>query len=220
MAHTLDTKAQTSNNTSPVTLGYTCGASASVLVVGIGRRASSGVPPARSGGAPTYNGVALSLGVEQVGDSNVACEIWYLLNPTLSSAYNIVVPNTGGIALRVIASSYNVPSGYVSALDVANSAFGNSANPSCSVTTTVNGDAVVDMVMDEDNNIESGRTQTLLFATDEGTYSSAASYALQATLGAITFGHTMAADHWAQVMVSFKQSAISATGNNRVLMII
>lgn len=205
MAHTFDTSAQGVGSANPLLLSYTCGAGATVLVIGLVVKSLT----ARAGGNPTYNNIAMTqASTRQQAATEVAAEIWYLLNPPTGSAYNISVPNTGGLTIRIIASSYKAASGKQSALDVANGWTGTIANPSNSVTTNVNGDAVVDILAHALNTPETGRNQTLLYATDEGVWNSAAEYALQATAGSITFSHTIAADSWGQIIASFKETQV------------
>jgi len=199
MALTLDTKAQAISNSNPVVLSYTCGANAKVLVVGLAIEDSLG---SGGWGVPTYNGIAMTqVGSIQSGD--VFAELWYLLNPPTGAAYNISVSNSENLNVRIIASSYN--SDLNVALDVYGIWAGITANPSKSVITTVDGDAVVDIMGNDLNTVETGRNQTLLYATDEGTWNSASQYALQATAGSITFTHTIAAADWGFIIAAFKE---------------
>ena len=208
MALTFDTKAQGISNSNPVVLSYTCGANAKVLVVGLVIQDLYGD---WEGGAPTYNGIAMTQADStQTGGIEVVVEMWYLLNPPTGAAYNISIPNASNLYIRVIASSYN--SDLSVALDVADGWYGPTANPSNSVTTTVDGDAIVDIMGNALNTAETGRNQTLLYATDEGTWNSAAQYALQATAGSITFTHTIAAAGWGHIIAAFKEvSAVAPT---------
>jgi hypothetical protein len=203
-AHTFDTKARTSGATNPLTLSYTCGSGATLLVLGIVIAGAT----IRSGGAPTYNGVAMT----QVGSTRIATEtnvaMYYLANPSTGSAYTISVPNTGLQTLYLIASSYKAASGYSSTLDISNGSRvvdPGSANPSCSVTTTANGDVVVDILGHGLDTPPTANNWTLLSSTDDGAYSDNAQYALQATAGAIAFSWTAAVDDWAIVVGSFKE---------------
>ncbi|MFA4934532.1 MAG: hypothetical protein WC568_01725, partial [Candidatus Methanoperedens sp.] len=202
-AHTFDTSSQAVAATSPVTLSYTAGSNSTVLVVGLAINSLT----ARAGGAPTYNGIPLTqANVTQTAASEVAAELWYLLNPPTGSAFTISVPNTGTFSIRVIASTYNASAGYSSALDIAGGWTGSTANPSNSLTTTVNGDAIVDIMGNSKNTAETANNQVLLFANDEGNWNTAAQYALQATAGAITFTHTIAIPNdWGHIMAAFKE---------------
>jgi hypothetical protein len=201
MALTFDTKAQGISNSNPVVLSYTCGANAKVLVVGL---AIQDEMQEGGWGTPTYNGIAMTqAAVTRQAVSEVTVEMWYLINPPTGAAYNISVPNDPGYYIRIIASSYN--SDLNVALDVTGGWVGSTANPSKSVTTTVDGDAVVDIMANSYNSAETERNQTLLYATDEGTWNSAAQYALQATAGLITFSHTIAAADWGLIIAAFKE---------------
>ena len=57
MAHTFDNNLRFSGSNNPLTSDYTCGASAKLLVLGM---VVGSLAQERSGGAPTYNGVALT----------------------------------------------------------------------------------------------------------------------------------------------------------------
>ena len=126
---TYDTKANKarSRNSSGLTLSYTCGAGATLLVLGI---VVDGLT-ARTGGAPTYNGVALtqaSINAQAVaGETTV--ELWYLLSPPTGAAYNLAVPDDNNVYLTLEASSYKAQSGYTSALRTADLGTGTGTNP-------------------------------------------------------------------------------------------
>lgn len=180
MAHTLDTSAQISNSVAnPATASYTCAANATLLVVGIAVGASA----ARTGTAPTYNGVALlQAGTTQTQGpaGGSSCELWYMLAPPQGSSLTVSIPNTGTTNLQVVISSWISATG-MSALDQSNGlSQATGANPSTSVTTTwpSGGNVTVDMIV-ENNTLTVG--QTSLFSGTIGatgrTYG--ASYNLQ-----------------------------------------
>lgn len=202
--HSFDAKGQTSGSSAnPVTLSFTTTSGTTVLVVGLAMRSVS----ARAGGAPTFNGVALTqANTTKVAASEVSAELWYLLDPPIGT-YTISVPNSGGLTMTLMASSYKAASGKTSALDVAGGWVGNTVNPSNNLITTTYGDAVVDIMAHGLNTAETGRNQVLLYATDQGQWNTAGQYALQTTAGSITFSHTIAADNWAHLMVSFKEQS-------------
>jgi hypothetical protein len=202
-AHTFDTKARGTGTGKPQTLSYTCGSGATLLVLGIVVAGTT----ARAGGAPTYNGVSMTQvdTVRTAGETN--CEMWYLVNPSTGSAYSISVPNTGGKTLYLIASSYIAQSGYTSALDVytGTAKTSNTANPSLSVTTTVDGDVVVDILGDGYSSKPTANSHVLLYSTDDGSYSDNAQYALQASAGSITLSWTCSADDYCMIVGAFKE---------------
>jgi len=200
MAHTFDAKNRVTGTANPLLVPHTCGAGATLLVLSLVVKAAV----ARTGGAPSYNGAAMT----QVETTKIAtetnCEMWYLVNPSIGT-YNVSIPNAGALTLYAITSSYKAQSGYTSALDVSNSNTGVSANPSLSVTTTVGGDVIVDTLGDGYNSKPTAYNQTLLYSTDDGLYSDNAQYALQVSAGLITFTWTVASDDWCMIVGAFKE---------------
>ncbi|MDP3297141.1 MAG: hypothetical protein Q8N09_06045 [Thermodesulfovibrionia bacterium] len=211
-AHTFDTNLRFTGATSPLTSNYTAGAGATVLVLGI---VTAGATD-RAGGAPTYNGVALTqadITRKYATSPETSSELWYLINPPTGSAYSISVPNVFALTLRVQASTYKAQSGYTSALDVSGGNTGNTLNPSVSVTTTVNGDVIVGVLGDGAAMAPSAQTGINLNRTDNGAYSDSNQYYLQATAGAWGTGWTVAADDWGLVVAAFKERAQTTLGN-------
>jgi hypothetical protein len=207
MAHTFDAKNRVTGTAKPLLVPHTCGAGATLLVLSLVVKDAV----ARTGGAPSYNGAAMT----QVETTKIAtetnCEMWYLLNPSIGT-YNVSIPNNLGLTLYAITSSYKAQSGYTSALDVSNGERSVTANPSLSVTTTVNGDVIVDILGDGYSSKPTAYNRTLLYSTDDGQYSDNAQYALQASLGAITFTWTVAADDWCMIVGAFKEVAAGGPG--------
>lgn len=131
-----------------------------------------GASAARTGGAPTYNSVALT----QAGTTQTqgpaggsSAEIWYMLSPPLGTSLTISVPNTGTANMQVVISSFISATG-MSALDQSNGlSQATGANPSTSVTTTwpSGGNATVD-IMVENNTLTAGQT-SLFSGTIGGT---------------------------------------------------
>ncbi|MFA6148668.1 MAG: hypothetical protein WC899_10720 [bacterium] len=205
MAHTFGTKLRFTGSSAPLTGNYTCGAGSTVLVLSL---VVAGTTP-RSGGAPTFNGVALTQAGTTRGHGagyETGTELWYLLDPPAGSAYQISIPN-GGTARTIyaIASTYTSATG-ISALDVANgNAATSGANPSVSVTTTVNGAAIVASMGNGLSSAPTGRTGTSLYETDDGSYSDSGQYLLQASAGAQAMGWTIASDDWCICVAAFKE---------------
>ncbi len=214
MATSLDTKNQAFGATNPLTLSYTVGVAGKLLVVGLG----IGSTTARAGGAVTFNAVAMTqAGSTLIAAAEVGCELWYMLNPPTGAAYNISVPNTGLLNIRLMASSYVAgASGF--ALDVINGQTGTTANPSTSVTTLGNNDIVADIMASSNNNAETGRNQTLLYSNDEGLWNDSGQYAINITPQTIAFTHTIAASNWAQQVASFKDLTPMSLANFLMMM--
>lgn len=208
MTHTFDTSAQFDSSASPATTTYTCGASCTVLVVGIVTKRGGGTS-ARAGGAPTYNSVTMTQADITRNATETDCELWYLIDPDTGSAHTLSVPNTGTEQLHVHISSYNSSTG-TSAFDVASGSTGTIAVASTSVTPTVDGAAIVDICGTGHKNAPTGN-QTGLFNVDAGNYSHNSQYALQGTAGAITFSWTQdGGDDWCIVAAAFKEVSASA----------
>jgi len=200
MAHTFDAKARKTGAANPLLVSHTCGSGATLLVLCLVVKGNV----ARTGLAPSYNGATMSRAEGSIIATETNCEMWYLVNPSIGT-YNVSIPNSGGLTLYAITSSYKAQAGYTSALDVVTYNTGTTANPSLSVTTTVNGDAVVDSLGDGLNTPPTAYNQVLLYSTDDGLYSDNAQYALQASLGSITFTWTVAADDWCMILAAFKE---------------
>ncbi len=224
MAHTFDTNLRFTGSTNPLTSAYTCGASAKLFVLGI----VTGGSVQRSGGAPTYNGVELTQADETrqyITNPETSCELWYLTEPGVSSAFQISIPNPTSLTLHVQASSYNVASGFTSALDVEGGNTGLSASPSVSVTPTVNGAVIVGVLGSGQDYAPVNQSGTELNTTDNGLYSDSNQYALQATAAAIATDWTTGvygsgvygaglyggADDWCMCVAAFKQTNITVT---------
>ncbi len=205
-AHTFDTKLRITGATSPVAANYTAAAGSTVLVLGI----VTGGNVARAGGAPTYNGVALTQADstrQAAASPETIVELWYLLNPPTGSALSISIPNTGTKSLFAEASTFKAQTGYISLLDVANGNTGTSTNPTASVTTTTNGDTIVAVVGSGAQTwAPSARSGTQLADTDDGNFGDGHQYLLQTNAGAQAMSWTFGtSEDWAEVVASFKE---------------
>jgi hypothetical protein len=210
MAHTFDTSAQLVAQTgTSISLSYTAGAGATLLVLGIAIITTT----ARAGGAPSYAGITMSqAGTAQIsGGSAAQTELWYLINPPVGSANNIVVPNTGALNVTLVASTYKAAPGLTSILDVsaqATNSGGGSTNPTVSLTTTAPGCAVVSIIDDAGGTLTAG--QTNLFSGTNSTNRYGGQYALQASAGAISMNWTNATSaRWATNAAAFRETSRS-----------
>lgn len=157
MAVTFDAGSDSGNTLitgSTNTWAHTCGASATILIVGIMARDTSNLAT-----GITYNSVALTkLGSQDiVGDGML--EIWYLLNPTTGSAQNIVVTWAGSEVSSGAGSSYNGGYAFANFASAEGSGVG---NPTMTVNVTSSiGDMVVDLAsLRFGNSITVGAGQT------------------------------------------------------------
>lgn len=228
-AHTFDTSARLpssgTSTSNPLTGSYTCGAGATVLTVMLKYANST----SRTGGAPTYNGIALTQAdiTRKAASSPEGCaELWYLLNPPTGSSYTVSIPNSNTKTMVAYVASAKACPGYASALDVAGGNTGTSTNPTASVTTTVVGDILFAVVFNGATTwAPSGRTGTQLYDSDDGAWGGGSQYLIKTDTGsqamAWTFGTS---DDWGECVAAFKQIAptvislsaasITATGQN------
>lgn len=205
-AFTLDTSAESAASAAnPLTLAYTCGANAKLLVLAIG----TGTNTSRTGGSPTYNGVTmLRVGTEILGAVEVTSELWYLSGPVTGSSLNISVPNSGTKTIRLAASSFNnTGTGVIGAgLESFTTTNTTAANPSLSITPATDGTVIVDSLADGNTTVPSANSQTLIFKNDNGSWSNNSQYALVGTRAATTFSWTVNSDDVAFVVGVFKES--------------
>lgn len=97
-------------NTNPRTGSFTCASGVTLLIVSI---CTSGLTD-RTGGAPTYNSVALTqAGSNQklASTGETVSELWYMLNPPTGSSYTVSVPNAGSLYLTIGITSFSSPPG-------------------------------------------------------------------------------------------------------------
>jgi hypothetical protein len=217
MAHTFDTKAQISGATNPVTGNYTCGVGTTLLVLGI----VAGGGTARAGGTPTYNGVAMTevySGIKAVSSPETVVDMYYMLAPPTGSSLQISIPNTGTLSLWCCASSYKAQTGYTSAYDTKHSATGTSTNPTDDVTTTVAGDAIVQVLGDGRNAVPTANSDVLLYKTLHSTYSDDHQYKLPSDYGLNTVSWSCLSDDWAIITGAWKEVIIATQKSLSVAM--
>lgn len=206
--HTFVNSKRWKGNGSPSARAFDCGTDATLLVLTI---VGAGTTQ-RAGGAPTYNGVALTQADQTRGGATgyeTSAELWYLIDPP-SGANTISVPNTGAITLYATASSYSAGDGYTSAFDA--SGFNEAttgANPSASVSASVAGDVYVAVLGDGLATAPTARTGTALAEVDDGSYSDNHQYYIKAGTGSQTISWTIASDDHAMVVAAFKVVAVS-----------
>ncbi len=211
-AHNFDTSETDGTTTfattpNPRTISYTAGSGSTVMVLNI----FTATLTARAGGAPTFNGKTFTqVGTRQTSGATGegAVEMWYLLLTAADtgSAYTVSVPNTGSLAMRIHVSTYKSASGE-SALDVSAQTSANpGTNPSQSITTTVDGDVMVDALFTGYTTPPSAyNVGVQLYGQDGGSYGAASRYYLQETAGSQTLSWTQPSDDYALITASFKE---------------
>src|SRR3990172_9139769 len=210
MALTFDTKLRIpatalSTTTGAPTADFTCGADAEVLVVMIMWAGQT----ARTGGSPTYNGVALTEASTRQGVTETSVELWYMLAPPVGSALSVSVPNDGGRTMWVYVASGNAAVGYTCALDAVGQNATTGASPNISITTLTANTLVFAVVATGDNTFApTARTGTLLYEEDIAAYGSAGQYFVKTDVGSQTMSWTEAtSDDYGAIAVAFKEVA-------------
>ena len=171
----------------------------------------------RAGGAPTYNGVAMT----QANSTQKAAttpessmEIWYIVGANAAVAATAVIPNTGSLTISYAFATGKAGSGLTSVFDNAIGANGTSTNPSCGAMTVAAGTitfaGVASGLQTWSMAVAGGATQIL--SDDNGATGCAASYLLSAGGGSQTMSWTAGSDDWGAVAVSFKEATPPVTG--------
>lgn len=195
-----DKTANFTGTSDPLTASYTCDGSAKLLILGIVVGAGS----ARTGGAPTYNSVAMTQADSTRTGTETSTELWYLIDPTAGSSQTISVPNTGAATLWVKASSYLPPPGRSIAFDTATGNQTSGANPSVSITPTVNGALIYAVLGDGANAAPSAQSWNNINRTAHSTYSEDNQYNLLGQARASSATWTVATGSWGMCVAAFK----------------
>jgi hypothetical protein len=202
----------TTTNANPATFTINCPAGTTVLWLGI----VAGGTTARSGGAPTYDGVAMTAGRAKTnagGTPEECAETWYMLRPPTGSAYTISVPNSGTLAMTLIAACASAASGNTSVqANAAVGTGGNSTNPSTTGPTGTAGDIEFSIVGNGATTWNpTGRSGTQLYDWDAGSWGVGAQYRVSAGTSGSTHSWTFAtSEDWVIAVDRFKEQAIVA----------
>jgi hypothetical protein len=218
MALTYDTKGRIpvtplTTTTGVATANFTCGADAEVLVVMV---LYSGVT-ARTGGAPTYNSVALTQAQSRQGVTETSCELWYMLAPPVSQALSVSVPNDNARTMWIYIASGNAAAGYTCALDSSGVNATTGTNPTVSVTTIAAGCLIFAVVATGANTfVPTARTGISLYEEDltsPTTIGGAGQYYVKSNTGAQAMSWTFStSDDYGAIAVAFKEVLPTITG--------
>lgn len=203
MAFTLGSNSQFNGGPgTPVTTTLTAEANSvivlSIIVVG---------STSRTGGAPTFSGVAMTQAgsTQTATETNVEC--WYLLIPSTDSTQTLSIPNSGANDLWCHWATFIPGTGNTPAFDVAGGTNNTTANPSVSVTTTVSGDAVFAAMGNGLATAPTAQSGTNLERADRGAFSTSAQYTIAGAPGSVASSWTVGADDWCLVVAAFKEVA-------------
>jgi hypothetical protein len=215
MAHTYDTKAAGArSNANPKTFNHTCGSGATLLILTL---VIDGATP-RAGGAPTYNGVAMTQADQArqaVSSPETTVEMWYMLDPPTGSAYAISIPNSGTVYITAETVSFKAGSGSKTALRAASYATNTSTNPTGPTHSGLTGGDVMVAVVGygDDSFSGSGQSGTSIYGTDDGTYGGAAQYTIYAGIDSYLKWTDTTNEDWAIISAVFKEVVDSADVN-------
>jgi len=177
----------------------------------------------------TYNGVALTRAVDQTVNTGIGppyglrSQIWYLIAPA-TGTNNLVITITSIVEILAVRTGLLTLAGadQTTPLDQTGTNTGTSSTLTSSVTTTANGEYIVDAVANfSGNDITKDGTQTVIMDfTSLGT-SGGGSYFAQTSAGAKTMQWTSpGSDPWVSVAASFKAAtvAVAASGSTFLMM--
>jgi len=204
MAFTAGATAQGTYGSTGNTVNITLGSTVKLLVVVLFVNGNT----ARTGGAPTYNGAAMTdSGEGFVVETECGVEVWYKLNPATGGDYTVSVPNTNSVNMDISAMGF-IPASGGADIDVANSAIGTTQNPSLTLTSVAANALIVGALGSGDRDDCTAGTNYLLIHTyDAGNQTWGSERWLDAgTTGnkTVSFG-TARADDWGLIGVSFKE---------------
>lgn len=213
MAHTFDVKVNsTRTNTNPKTFNHTCGAGSTLLVLTL----VIGGATARTGTAPTYNGVAFTQADQArqaVASPETTVELWYYLNPPTGTSYQISIPNTNSVYITAESSSYKASAGNISYFRNAGYATNTSINPTGYLhTDLISGDIIVGTLGYGQDAASATVNYTSLFYTDDGTYISGAQYGLYTGSDNFLQWISSTNEDWVIVSAVFKEIANLSDG--------
>jgi len=204
MAFTAGATAQGTYGSTGNTVNITLGSTVKLLVVVLFVNGNT----ARTGGAPTYNGDAMTdSGEGFVVETECGVEVWYKLNPATGGDYTVSVPNTNSVNMDISAMGF-IPGGGGCDVDISNSAVGTTQNPSLTLTSVAANALIVGGLGSGDRDDCTAGTNYLLIHTyDAGNQTWGSERWLDAGAAGnktVDFG-TARADDWGLIGVSFKE---------------
>jgi RHS repeat-associated protein len=164
----------------------------------------------------TYNGTALAKAASNRG-TGMACEMWYLGNPTLG-ANTLSVTVTGATdAIKLAAADFNGVN-QTSPFDASSTASDTSGNPTIGLTT-VTGSDLVTATLDRFSTTDATTNRTSLYKDKVTSTLGAASYQVATAPGSYSDTYTgSAAQDWCMNAVAFKPATTTViTGSDTTL---
>lgn len=200
--HDLDAISTFNSIANPTTFSHTCSAGTTVLVLML-----NGVNNARTGGAPTYNGTAMTQAGTTEDVAETTSEVWYLIGPDTGSSYTLSIPNAV-ISQNLIGSlaSFESSTGTSAFQQVVQSSSSSVAGPvGDDVTPTKDGSVICQVLGSGQPTVSTSWTARLASSHDVGATTGHSQYHIQGTaaLKAMEFD-TLAADDYTSVCAVFE----------------
>lgn len=164
---------------------------------------------ARAGGAPTYNGLALTAGnakTDAGGTPETCAEDWYLLDPPTGSSYTLSIPNTNTRSMAVAYGYASAAADYKSVYDAKGVTTGSSTNPTGTLTVTDGAIWFAAVGNGATTWSPSARSGTQINDWDAGAWGRGAQYGIKSGTGSQTTSWTFAtSEDWVITAASFKE---------------
>lgn len=214
MAHTIGSlPARASSTSNPITFTQAIAEGETLLVVML--KVDGGT--SRAGGALTWGEYTLSQAnstQKAVTTPEASTELWYLVNPPVTSR-TLTIPNTGGLTVfRQVALAKAVSGGHTK-FNAAAGTNNTSANPSPgAIPGCLAGDIVFSTAASGATTwAPSAQTGTVIQNTDDGAHGGGTQYSLIGSDGSHTASWTQASDDWGAVAAAFSEVAPNALRN-------
>lgn len=222
MAHTFDAKVQYpaqgagGSTANPLSLYLDCANDVTLVVLDINIAGGS----ARTGGAPSINGKALTIVGTPYICTEVTGEKWFgvfshfagmgIPTPTIPGSLGVSIPNAGGLTIWGAAHTYKAGAGKVSIFDVSTYKTGTTAtaNPSGTIFPTDAAGLVTVTAGFGANAVPTSSTLLIntLFSHDSGNYTFFQGYRLLSAVGSVRVNFTLGSDDWGWVLAAFKEA--------------
>src|SRR4030042_2015533 len=190
----------------PVTMSYSCGATAKLLVVLL----SGANRVQRLGGGVTYNSIPMTqAGSTYLGSGECNTELWYLISPPTGSSYTISVPNTDTLSTRFVAISFYSNAGIPVTISL-NQTTGSDTStdlPSLTLNNVPDGSAVVNVLAHGAKDVCTANSHTLIGTLyDAGNWNNGNQYHIMTSADNITMTFTATgSDDVANIIASFEE---------------
>jgi hypothetical protein len=206
MPHTIGAiAAHTSSTSNPITFSHTVNAGETVLVVMLSVVGASD----RTGGALTFGSQTFSQAnstQKAAATPESSAEIWYLVNPTVTTA-TLTIPNAAGLTVWRLVVAAKAPAGGGSVFSTATGTNNTAANPAVTVTLPGEGNIIFAVVASGAQTwAPSARDGTQISDTDNGTIGDGFQYLIRQTSGSQTMGWTFGtSEDYGLVAVAFSE---------------